>query len=1309
MRLACGRAIVVWASSISAFAQPPVPGDRMAAHHMTMVAVNETRPNAGIMTYVVDRFTQVEAYGLARVSVHAEVGGKELGPKDATEVRVRDIPGGVQATYRLGTVRVATEIVPLVRGRGKGLWEGAAVFSVRTHPPTPVELRVGGSRTVGFHSPRAAWLQADDPTSPNDSAMLQGNLALLSSAGHPLVVAVGGRPGSVAGLAADGRSAAVRLLRGEGRITVAYARDAGRATALASEHPMAARREVAGYYERLLKARIRTPEPTLDAAYRSAITTLEYNWIEPIGWNECIHHWYSLWHMQHSPAAEWIGQADRSRACIMEHAENLLPSGAAPQLSVDGRARRDFGGSNQFYAWQIRHYLRHTGDIEAARKLAPVLDRIIEQTWDEYDPDGNGLLAWGQQIGNQEDYVSTPNDGATPTIEGIQMLLTRAEVAELIGDRPTAQKHRRRAEELRRKLVASLWMPDLGRFAFFRDGLGVLRLDGQYHTFAYPAIYGVADALDAWASVRHMRDTLTGVGGEVYCSNNFPWHAVGTWGMQAGAAQQPWAAWALAATGHRNETVKPLLAAARWSMDGNHRGAWSEISVEPTPAYFSPPAGLYVQSVIEALFGLTLDAPTGTIRIRPSFPDTWPNADLHTPEVTALYRRSGGTMTYDLRTKRPMAAALEWTLPVCKVRSVRLNGRAIPYSTRWAVNGIVLIASAPPSRRAAFVIAVEPLRSDLRYARVAAEGDDWSVELRQGLIEGVEDRAGLLASVRIERAANGARVLGVIRGGLMRPYEPYGKLGRPAFSRRTMFLRCITDGGIRYVAPVTVTVLPTTEASAILKPSAGGATLSVRVRNNRSVPTAGPVTIRWAGGETHERAELPARSERAFNVAVPRNRLALLCAGDNAVEVSVAGSNPIEVLADAAEVHRSEPKLQGWMAARCEPIPLPSELLQDDAQWRQWREWYAYGHWPWANSRPPLEALGGKAEITVPHLPEVRFALASRRLIPVSMRLGRPGVTLELGGKSYRKLYLLVLPLLDNHDTFSPVGRVTVRMENGSIRARTLHFPGDLDWWCPTEVVSLFATARSERPDRLAMAARPDASGTARGMRPPEYPQPALWATCRALATPSAVMNVVELDLGSASAVRRLTLETVGSEAALGLVALTGERATGSAELQDTPYAPPPGLGEPTPVFALNRAGDLEGWTIEGEAFSVAPAQGLFSTPTLNSIAARGESATGRALSPPFKLTGSRLRFRLHGGLAARDAVGPTLAVRVLDAASGEELASISPTSSHIASVAVLHLARHRGKTVRLELVDRHVGAAYAWIGISDVVMEDRP
>jgi len=543
---------------------------------------------------------------------------------------------------------------------------------------------------------------------------------------------------------------------------------------------------------------------------------------------------------------------------------------------------------------------------------------------------------------------------------------------------------------------------------------------------------------------------------------------------------------------------------------------------------------------------------------------------------------------------------------------------------------------------------------------------------------------------------------------LLRSYDGLGRLGRVSFSRRTLFLWLRTPGGARFACSVTVTVLPRVEASASLAPTERGATLRIRVRNNAGQPCTGAARIAWAGGVVRSSANLKPRAEGVIGVALPSDTLALLSAGDNRFELALPGCAPIAVPVDASVVHEAVPALRSWMASRSEAVPLPEADLAEDTGWREWREWYAYGHWPWANSKPPLEAWAGKPEGAVPGLPEVRFAHSGRRLVPISWRIGRPSFTLNLQGRTYRKLYLLALPFLDNHDTFAPVARVTVRMEDGGVRDRVLSFPGDLDWWCPAEVVGSFATAPPSRTDRLGMCAAPEANGRWKAGLPPDYPQRELWATCRVVAGASAVMNVVEVDLGAPSPMHSVTLATIGSEPAIGLVAVTGEAASGHSALAGTSYDPPLGLREPVRVFGLNRAGDLEGWAVEGDAFSVAPAPGLFTKPTLNSIASHGESAIGRAVSPPFVLALSALRFRIHGGHSSSLTGDGALQVRLLDAASGEVLATMGPPGTHMVTTARFDVARWMGRRVRIELLDRNAAPSYAWIGISDVALSPR-
>jgi hypothetical protein len=1273
----------------------------MAAFHRTIVAIHEVKPNACVTTYLTDHFNYTQTHGLAKLTAGVEKEGKLLLPSSAQAIRVEDIPGGVVADYRLGMTDARTEIIALPIGRETAAEEGAALYRVRSRPALPVVVRVGDARRIDMMAgpSRGAWLQPDSVGGEGDRVSLNGSRAVLQSPRIPFVTGVQSN-GILAVEAgeAGGQRLSVRFPQGAGEILIVFSRDEQRTQRLLQMDRAEARRGFDRYYSRLLASRIETPVPTLNQAFRSAVLTMDYNWLRPYGWNECIHHWMSLWHMQHSPAAGWLGQEDRSRECLLTHADNLLPNGAVPQFSPAGLTRRDFGGSNQFYMWQARHYWLQTADRKTVQRLAPALDRILAQTWQEYDQDGDGLLAWGQQIGNQEDYVSTPFNGTSPSIEGIQMLLTRAMIARALGDALRAEECERRASLIQTRLRATLWQPDLGRFAFYSDPYGMARSDGQYHTLIYPVIWGVLDPLDSWTSLRHLRERLTGKDGEVYCSNNFPWHAVGTWGMQAGAAQQPWAAWGLAAMGLREETFRPLKAVADWVMDANHRGSWPEISVEHTPAYFSPPAGLYIQSVIEALFGLTVNRPANTLQIAPSFPDSWHRASLTLPHFSASYRRQGNRLEYRVVSREPLARRIRWILPPSIVQSVTVNGKPIPFQTQPFVQGILLTARASAEKTTRLQIVLKPVSCRLDHPASIAEGDSFRLRLIGGQITQVEDRNGILQSRSADRFT--------LRKGLLRPYEGYGRLGLMNYARRSLFLS-VRAKGVNYWLPVDLTILPRWEAKAEpVMDGATGGSVRLQVRNNTFQPLQGRAVLFTAAGDFPSSINIAPRSEQTIVLSIPRSRLALFSPGDNLARLLLPDQTEIPLTINTTPVFAGTPALSSWAQSRLVPLTLPERALQPDTRWRDWRDLQAYGHWPWANSRPPMESLAGKREITVSALPGVRFQLADRMMIPVSYRAGLPSFTLELGGETYRKLYLLIAPLLDNHDTFSVIGRVSVEGMNGGIHSRTLHFPGDLDWWCPEEVVGQFATAQKPRPDRFGrLPLLTAASSDWKEAQPPSYPQPEYWAACLPVKTPSSVLNVIELDLGKPTPVRSLTVTIFGVDPALGILAVSGEKATGHDVLSGTPWMPPDDLREPKTLFRLNRTGDAEVWQFEGSAFSVAPFPGLFTEPTLNSLAKSGENATGRAISPVFTVTGRWLRFRFQGGHSKGESGAGALLLRLLDAKTGEVLFTIRAPGAHTLQESSLPVDRWIGRQVRLELLDANTDPSYAWIGITEIRM----
>ena len=1107
---------------------------RNAAFQDTIVATDECHALSAVMTFVKTHMSYVELNALVRLLARVEVEGRQFDAATvARDMKVEDFPGGVRARYKLAGSQITSEIMPLRIGRDTLAQDGAAVFTIRAEPPLPLVVDCGGSMV---EKPFSGPFASTEPTMENsaDQIILESGLAFIKSKVHPLHVVVRGDGApSVQTNLTGGQYLRFRAASGQMSILVSYAEDAEQVGRIARTDLLRGRQDVLDYYTDLLQASVRTPVNSINASFRTALYNLEYAWNLPFGWTESINFWHALWHMQHTAGEEWIGHADRSRICNITHAENLMPDGAVPQLMQYANKRRDFGGSNQYFAWQVRHYFQFTGDLEFARQIAPSLDRVIAQSFRENDPDGNWLLGWGQQIGNQEDYISTPHDGTSPSIEGINMFRTRRELALALGEDATVARCDARIRQIEAGLREQLWLGDLGRFAFFRDPLGELRLDGQYHTFLYPVLWDIADGPDSYAMLRHVRDRLTGKDGEVFCSDNFPTHVVSTTGVQSGVAQQPWAAWALAAAGRRNEVYRSLKATADWVMNDIHRGAWPEISTEPTPAYFSPPIGLWIASTVEALFGLKVDKAGGRLRVAPCFPDDWPSAALNLPDYQAEFTRSGDTMEYLVRSREALVRQVRWSLPPGKVSHVSVDGKPVKYRLEPGVECMFLVLETKSSRESRIRVKVMPVKFDVRAPSSVAEGDSLEVLLSGFVLEGIDDRCGVLAEATI---TGGQRLQARVRTGLLDAYRGYGRLGQMTFSRRTFFLKAKGPGDVRCWLPVDLAILPCTEGAPVdrLRLTSDGVQAKVLVRNNSSRAITGQAWLQIARGEFSGPVNLAPRSQGEVRFEVPARHAGFLSLGDNSARLVLPNQAAMDVTFDGTRLLMEQEALRRYQEARLRPIELPKDGLIPDVQWNSLRTFKAYVHGPWLGLRPPLEAIANQPEVSVAGLEAVKIKLQSRQFVPISFASGRPTWNLSLSNLTCKKLYLLVIPFLDNHDVYSSVARVVVEASDGVVMSRTLQVPGDLDFWGPPAIVGEFATWRQPRTERFGLLPllSPTQGDWAEG-HPPVFPQTAYWASCRELPLSSSILNVVEMDLRRPRLLKSLTVSTLGTAPAL--------------------------------------------------------------------------------------------------------------------------------------------------------------------------------
>jgi len=1115
-----------------------VPNERMAGYHYSVVFTGESVPGSAVMTYPVKNFDALNYNFLVKFMPCFVVNGNIVYPSAFRDVKVEDFPGGVEASFMYENTRISTRITPLLVGRGVKTWTGASLYEIQTSPAREVIVLLGKGSTLSLlRETGRSFILKDSVNVLSNFTRINSHSIVFQSGKEEINVEVkGSEPVETGNIGNQTNQTFIRMLKGSGSVLTVFSDHASDLNNLSKLDIAAERTRVKQYYEKLFQTSLNTPEKTMNEAFRSALYNLEYSWFEPFGWGECLHHWLALWHMQVGAAADLIGQTDRSKSTIMEHAFHLLKDGSVPQFLPNKLTRRDFGGSNNYWVWQVRHYLNYTGDKEFAKKVIPYVDTVIDETLKEYDKDGDLLLSWGLQIGNQEDFVANPYNGSVPSMELYNMFMTRAELSKSVGDSVVAKRWYNKAAIVHGRLYKELWMNDLGRFGYYKDPTGLLMPDGQYQTYLYPVIYDLVDEYDKYSGIRHLRDRLTGADGAVFLSNNFPWHATGiasTWGMQCGEAQQPWAAKGFSASGLNNETWRPLKAMADWAQDINHRGSWPETGPETTPAYFTPPAGLYLVAVIEALFGINVHSPEGYIEISPSFPDHWPFATINLPDFQVNYTRKQNQLNYVLTTKKDLTLKVRWRLPVSKIRKCTVNNKDVAYTIVQGVNNIILSFNVPPSAKSVLNIEFDPVPYKVNAPHSIAAGDKLQVSVDGATIERIVDRYGVLENIKTNSTSSFSSK---IQGRLLDPYLSFNQLGLLNFSRRTFFMDCRTQDGTKFIAAVDLNILPRYEVTSVrIVSQAGNNTLRLRVRNNTGAPFEGDAGITIANTHFLVKMKLPGRSDQFIDIVFPENTS--LSAGDNIASFIL----PDEVPVNFHFIIDNQVTKPHFVS-----VKLPAGDLMPDTLWTSIRKMPGFPHIFFTFTDygvpKPMFALKNVKEIEVKEIPGLNFQIPGTNFIPVSHLSGKISYKLGLEKNRYKKIYMLVIPFVDNHNIFAPVARITGYRNEEIVYTRTLNYPGDVDYWVPDKNPTSFASFRTPRHDRFELLPLldPDMHDWKEGT-PPAFPQPEWWSASLPVVTKSCLMNVIEINLNKPGELDNLVFEVIGAMPAFGIVAVTAE------------------------------------------------------------------------------------------------------------------------------------------------------------------------
>ncbi len=444
---------------------------------------------------------------------------------------------------------------------------------------------------------------------------------------------------------------------------------------------------------------VETPDPYLNAAVGALNVAADAVWDEP---QQAIMHGAIAWRTKllgwRGPyVLDALGWHDRMRANLTYWAgrqntdpipEKIPPADTATNLARNEAGLHSNGDiSNSHYDMNtvfIDGLFRHllwTGDLAFAKKMWPLIERH---------------LAWERRLFRRE--FATPGGEKLPLYEAYAVIWASddlqysgggaahssaynywhntmaARLAPLVDADPAP--YTREAGLILRGMRELLWSADLGMFAESKDLLGLQRVhpSAALWTFYHTIDSGVPTPQEAWQMTRYVDAHIprlpvrgAGVPDGLHTLATSDWMpytwsinnvvmaeavhaALGYW--QAGRSDEAW-----------HIAKGSLLAAMFMGISPGNVGSMSCYDVYRREAQrdFADGSGVLSRALVEGLFGVRPDALAGELKISPGFPEEWPYAKLHHPQLDFSFARQEATETYtvDPHFDRPLSLRLQ--------------------------------------------------------------------------------------------------------------------------------------------------------------------------------------------------------------------------------------------------------------------------------------------------------------------------------------------------------------------------------------------------------------------------------------------------------------------------------------------------------------------------------------------------------------------------------------------------------------------------------------------------------------------------
>lgn len=312
---------------------------------------------------------------------------------------------------------------------------------------------------------------------------------------------------------------------------------------------------------------------------------------------------------------------------------------------------------NLNYVDELLWHFQHDADTTFMCQMFPLLKSHLKWEKRNYDSDGDHLYdAYCCIWASDALYY---NGGAVTHSSAYNYRGNRlaARIAEILSEDPTP--YNQEADAILLAMNNTLWMPDKGVWAEYKDKMGLGRLHESPALWSVytPIDCGAASPEQAWQAtgwvnqcIPHINVEETGL--QTISTSNWTPYA---WSINNVApAEVMHTVLAFFEAGRSQEAFKLLkgniLDNMYYGASPGNFGQISHYDAARGECYrdFSDCTGISSRAIVQGLFGIVPQALFGECIIRPGFPEEWESASVSTPYLSYSFQREGDEDVYTI-------------------------------------------------------------------------------------------------------------------------------------------------------------------------------------------------------------------------------------------------------------------------------------------------------------------------------------------------------------------------------------------------------------------------------------------------------------------------------------------------------------------------------------------------------------------------------------------------------------------------------------------------------------------------------------